>query len=120
MPTSFARPPASSSRPCQNWIGAEQYQWLLMFRHMPRQYSTLSPGAPHGVSRQRFGPSRRSKSTITQPCEKSTRVICAVSAQWPRSDGLSTIVASLMSKAMYLNERVDEGVDDTPLAESNA
>src|SRR2546428_6332531 len=120
MPTLFARPPASRSRPCQNWIGAEQNQWLVTFTHMPRLYWTLSPGLPHGVSGQRFGPSRRSKSTTTSPCEKSTRVICAVSAQKPRSAGLSTIVASRMSKAMYLKEKADEGVDDTPLGESDA
>src|SRR5882672_8679868 len=47
-------------------------------------------------------------------------VLDAVSAQKPRSAGLSTIVAALMSKAMYLKEKADEGVDDTPLGESDA
>src|SRR5947209_1238853 len=91
-----------------------------MFTHMPRQYSTLSPGRPHGVSGHRFGPSRRSKSTMTQPWEKSTCVIFAVSAQLPRSAGLSTMVASRMSNAMYWNEKTDDSADDTPLGESDA
>ena len=48
-------------------------------------------------------------------------MICAVSAQKPRFDGLSTIVASLIVEGdVSLNDKADEGVDDTPLGESNA
>src|SRR5258708_12960718 len=88
---------APRSRPYQYCRTAEQYQWPLMFRHIPRVYSRLSPGAPNGMSGQRPGPVRFEKSTERVPGPKVTDVIVAVRARRARLDGESSIVACDMS-----------------------
>src|SRR5258708_27197725 len=104
---------AARSRPYQNWIAAEQCHWPFLFPQMPSVYCR-SP-LPNGVSGHRFGPSRRSKSTSMYPVEKSTLVIFAVSAQLPRSFGLSSIMALVMSNGTYLKLPVDEYGPTTPV-----
>src|SRR5262249_25650969 len=113
MPTSSGRPPADSSRPYQNCTTAEQYQWLLMFRHIPSVYS-IEP-VPNVSSGQRFGPSRRSKSTCMPSLARYTLVIFAVSGQKPRAAGDPRIVACFMSNGTYLNEPTLEYGPSAPL-----
>src|SRR5690242_14688303 len=99
-------PDAESSRPNQNCTTAEQYQWLLMFRHIPSVYSRLP--LPNGTSGQRLGPSRLSKSTRNAPGVKITLVTLAVSAHVAKSNGELTIVTCRQSNGTYLNEATAE------------
>src|SRR3954451_14130828 len=101
-------PLASSSRPYQNWTTAEQCHLSLRFRQMPSVYCS-DPFQPGGVtSGQRFGPSRRSKSTLIDQGVNTTLVILAPTGQLPISTGLSWNTACSGSSVCGLNERVFE------------
>src|SRR5713226_4209018 len=89
-----------------------------MFRHIPSVYSMEPPPKP--TSGQRSGPSRLSKSTMRAPGEKTTLVIRAVSAQLPRSGGLSQILAWLIWNGWNRNETGAENAVVIPLDASLA
>src|SRR5262245_2504818 len=102
------------SRPCQNCTTAEQCHVSAMFTHMPSVYCSgpLHPGGtPSG---QRFGPSRRSKSTRMALPVKWTLVIFAPSLHEPRSPGELWMTARLMSNGTNLNEDTLENGPVTP------
>src|SRR5258708_6327802 len=73
-----------------------------MFRHIPSVYSR--DPLPNPTSGQRAGPSRLSTSTTGGWGEKATRSTGAVSAQVPRSGGLSKILAWLIWNGWYGSE----------------
>src|ERR1700730_1716325 len=92
--------PAARSRPCQNWMAAEQYQCPLMLKHIPRVYwipPPLGSGGSPGLKGKLGHTLRLSKSTISASDRNWMYVILAVADQLPSSGGLFTNVAWLAS-----------------------
>src|SRR5436305_13299930 len=83
---------ASRSRPCQNWIAAEQYHPLRL-KHRPSVYAMPPPlgsGGPPGSNGRLPQVLRLSKSTISASARNWMNVIFVVTANPPSSGGLST------------------------------